>query len=89
LEACEYFCPLSVVYYYNKYIFDFIDIYRFIQVSGCVGMGRAVVTALYSPREKQVTGVLHNHSQNIYCIGTSNKLCVKALNSMPYTTNLD
>ena len=52
-------------------------------------MGRAVVTALYSLREKQVNGVLHNHSQNIYCIGTSNKLSVKALNNMPYTTNLD
>jgi hypothetical protein len=27
------------MYQYNKYMFNFIDIYSFIPVSGCVGMG--------------------------------------------------
>ena len=102
MEACEYFCPLSVVYRYNKYIFDFIDIYRFIQVSGCVGMGGAVVTALYSPGKSRSLGsytiTRRNKTVNVYKIkhiplfivlGTSNKLSVKALNNMPYTTYLD
>ena len=72
MEACEYLCPLSVVYHYNKYIFDFIDIYRFIQVSGCVGMGRAVVTALYSPGKSRSLGsytiTRRNKTVNVYKI---------------------
>jgi hypothetical protein len=39
-------------------MFAFFDIYIFIQVSGCVGMGRAVLTALYSPGQSSALGPL-------------------------------
>ena len=48
-------------YQYNKYMFNFIDIYSFIHVSGSVGMGIALRGSLScGPGNKGLMGLIYN-----------------------------